>query len=121
MQSVALWTYCGENMEVQCDNVYCKQFGILTKSIITEPDGTKRDVCPLFYGQMIHKYKGKYFYVKDMPVDYFKKANLLEERGWGTWHHYDNWINLTEENNDYGGVRTDDAIRISNNLIDLTT
>ena len=98
-------------MEIQCEITYSKQFGILTSCIVTEPDGTRREICPLFYGQMIRKYNGRFFYVKDMPTDYFEKAKTLESNGWGTWYHYDNWIKLSEKNNDYSGIKTDDAIK----------
>lgn len=97
-------------MEIQCKNTYSKQFGILTKSIVIEPDGTIREICPLFYGQMIREHKGRFFYVEDIPSDYFKKSKTLKDNGWVTWYHYDNWIKLSEKNNDYSGIKTDDAI-----------
>lgn len=97
-------------MEIRCENTYSKQFGFLTGCVVTEPDGTHREICPLFYGQMIRKYKGRFFYAKDMPVDYFEKAKKLEANGWATWYHYDNWIKLSDKNNDYSGIKTDDAI-----------
>jgi len=98
-------------MEIQCDHTYDKQFGILTRCIVTEPDGTRSDIWPLYYGQMIREYKGRFFYVKDMPSDYYKKAETLEAHGWATWYHYDNWIKLSEKNTDYSGIKTDDAIK----------
>jgi hypothetical protein len=98
-------------MEIQCENTYSKELGILTSCVVTEPDGTRRDIWPLYYGQMIRKYKGRFFYVKDMPVDYFNKAKILEDNGWATWYHYDNWIKLSEKNTDYSGIKTNEAIR----------
>lgn len=97
-------------MEIRCNNTYSKQFGLLTSCVVTEPDGTRREICPLFYGQMIRKCNGRFFYVKGMPFDYFEKSKKLEDNGWATWYHYDNWINLSEKNNDYSGIKTDDAI-----------
>jgi len=98
-------------MEIKCKNTYDEQFGILTECVVTEPDGTKRNICPLFYGQMICEINGKYFYAKEIPDNYFGKANILEGAGWATWYHYDNWIKLSENNNDYSGIKTDDAIK----------
>lgn len=98
-------------MEIRCENTYSKQFGILTGCVVTEPDGTKRDICPLFYGQMIREYKGRFFYVKDMPAEYFKKAKILEAHGWSTWYHYNNWINDSVKNPEHEGYSTDEAIK----------
>lgn len=100
-------------MEIRCENTYDPKFRILTKCIVTEPDGTKREICPLFYGQMIREYRGRFFYVKEMPQKYFEKAKTLEENGWATWYHYDNWIKLSEKNNDYSGVGTNEAIKMA--------
>jgi len=105
-------------MEIKCENTYDKQFGILTECVVTEPDGTKRNICPLFYGQMIRSRNGRFFYLNDIPVNYFEKAKRLENNGWGTWYHYDNWIKLSENNNDYSGIKTDDAIKKLSNRND---
>ena len=108
-------------MEIKCARTFDKRFHLLTSCIVTEKDGTKRNICPLFYGQMIREYNGRFFYVKEMPIDYFKKAASLESLGWATWYHYDNWINLSEKNNDYSGIKTDDAIeKINGNASDET-
>lgn len=98
-------------MEIRCENTYDPKFRILTKCIVTEPDGTKREICPLFYGQMIRKRNGRYFYDRAMPGDYFEKAKTLEENGWWTWYHYDNWVNDSVKNPERVGYKTDEALK----------
>ena len=98
-------------MEIKCENTYDPVFHLLTKCVITEPDGTKREICPLFYGQMIRERNGRYFYDRAMPGDYFTKAKTLEENGWSTWYHYDNWINDSVKNPEHEGYKTDEALK----------
>ena len=97
-------------MEIQCLNTYDPNIHILTKSIVTEPDGTNREICPLFYGQMVRRRNGRFFYDRAVPVDYFRKAKTLELNGWSTWYHYDNWINASVKNPEHEGYSTNDAL-----------
>jgi hypothetical protein len=97
-------------MEIRCQNTYDPVFHLLTKCVITEPDGTKREICPLFYCQMIRERNGRFFYDRAMPGDYFAKAKMLEENGWSTWYHYDNWINDSVKNPEHEGYRTNEAL-----------
>ena len=79
--------------------------------IVTEPDGTERILPPLYYSQMIWHIKGRYFYSKEMPVDYFRKAELLRANGWETGYHFEDWYRTEIGWTEYGGMKTDNAIK----------
>jgi hypothetical protein len=85
---------------------------IMTGCTATERDGTRRYVAPLYYGQMIREYAGRYFYKKEVPENYFEKAAVLEKAGWYQWYHYDNWVNENTKNKEYCGWTTDEAIKM---------
>ena len=79
--------------------------------IITEKDGTQRHICNLYFGQMIGFYNGYYYYKKEVPENYFKKAELLEYYGWYQWYHYDYWVHPEKTKNiAYGGLNTEKAL-----------
>lgn len=79
--------------------------------IITEKDGTQRHICNLFFGQMIGFYNGYHYYKKEVPENYFKKAELLEFNGWYQWYHYDYWVHPEKTKNiEYGGFNTEKAL-----------
>lgn len=79
--------------------------------IIFESGETERHICNLYYGQMVKKYNGYHYYSKDMPEDYFSKAERLLKAGWGSGYWYDNWFRPGESWNENGGISTDDAIK----------
>jgi hypothetical protein len=79
--------------------------------IVTEPDGTERLLCNLYYGQMINSYKGRHYYSREIPADYLKKAAILRAHGWETGYHYEDWYELEKGWTEYGGIRTDDAMK----------
>ena len=78
--------------------------------IITEPTGGERFIRPLHYCQMIYGKHGRHYYTRDMPVNYFEKAESLEKAGWYTWYHFDNWVNAHVKNPEHEGYDTDEAI-----------
>lgn len=80
--------------------------------IVTEPNGVERYLSPLYFGQMVYSYKGRFYYDKEIPIDYFKKAELLRSDGWETGYHYEDWYRLEKGWTEYGGIKTDDAIKI---------
>ena len=98
-------------MEIQCKNTYDPTFGILTKCIVTEPDGMKRDIAPLYAGQMIRNKNGRSFYAKEVPSDYFRKVKTLENAGWFRWYHFDNCINDSVINPEHEGYSTEEALK----------
>lgn len=103
--------------EIKCEFTYSDidmkdgPVRIITGCTATETDGAKRYLAPLYYGQMIYKKAGRYFYKKEVPENYFGKAARLEKAGWYCWYHYDNWVNENTKNKEYCGLRTDDAIK----------
>lgn len=98
-------------MEIKRENTCDPRTGILTKCIVTEPDGTKRDISPLFAGQMLRTINGRTFYAKEVPADYFGKAEKLESAGWYRWYHFDNWVNASVKNPEHEGYSTEEALR----------
>lgn len=77
--------------------------------IVTERDGTERHICNLHFGQMIGFYNGYHYYKKEVPENYFEKAELLKLNGWNTGYHYEDWYK--GEWTEYGGVDTETALR----------
>ena len=78
--------------------------------IVLEADGTERHICNLYFGQMIGtKYKMQWYYKKEVPENYFEKAELLKLNGWNTGYHYEDWYK--GEWTEYGGVDTETALR----------
>lgn len=85
---------------------------MLTNCIVTEQDGTMREICPLYYCQMILHRHGRFYYEKDMPVNYFEKAEKLRAAGWESGYHYNNdWFRISDGWTEYGGIDTDSAIK----------
>ena len=82
--------------------------------LVIEPDGTRRELCNLYFGQMVYNYKGQYYYSKEIPVDYFNKAEYLRSKGWETGYHYEDWYRLENGWTEYGGIKTDDAVKKCN-------
>ena len=79
---------------------------------VIEKDGTQRHICNLYHGQMIGYYNGHPYYKKEIPENYFEKAELLESKGWYTWYHYDYWVHEEKTKNvEYGGLNTEMALK----------
>ena len=86
--------------------------------MVTEPSGEERFLPPLYFGQMVDKCGGRFYYSREIPVDYFKKAELLRSRGWDTGYHYEDWYNVKDGWTEYGGIKTDEALAATNRAYD---
>ncbi len=91
-------------MKVQCERISERAY------LIIEPDGTKRIIPPLVYGQMIREYKWIHYYDSNIPKDYFEKAVILSANGCDTWYNYDYWVKESNEYPEYFGLSTEEAI-----------
>jgi hypothetical protein len=80
---------------------------------IVDSSGTSGLVPPLYYEQMGCKNKkGDYILSDDVPKNYFKKVEFLEENGWHRCYHYNLWNNPNDDN-DYEyrlALSTDDVL-----------
>ena len=80
--------------------------------LIIEPTGKKRLIQRLYFNQMIVEKNGKHYYNKEMPKDYFAKAELLKRNGWKPCPCYNYWFNSVNSKNFI--LTTNKAVRFIN-------
>ena len=83
--------------------------------IVIEADGTERHICNLHFGQMIGFYNGYHYYKKEVPENYFEKAEFLKSNGWNTGYHYEDWYR--GEWTEYGGLSTEMALKQKGGIV----
>ncbi len=78
--------------------------------LIIEPTGKKRLIQDRYFNQMIVEKDSKHYYAKEMPKDYFSKAELLKKNGWHSCFNYNYWTKETGCKNFY--LPTNKAIKL---------
>jgi len=69
--------------------------------LIIEPTGKKRLIQDRYFNQMLVEKDGMYHYAKEMPKDYFSKAELLKKNGWHSCFNYNYWTKEVDRKNFY--------------------